>query len=273
MVVLRTKGIRMGVPYRVAETIVWPTMMATTKREWRGQENLGRHGEGKVLAVNHISAFDPLVIVHFVHDSGRPPRILAKQSLWDVPVLGPLLTSTGQIPVSRETDPSASLARAEQAIGRGEAIIVYPEGTITRDPGLWPMSGRTGALRLALETGAPLIPIAQWGAQEVLAPYAKRLRLLPRKVVQVTAGAPLDVDDLRGQPITREVLEVGTNRLMDVITAMLASIRREPAPAHRLDWAAERRRAAGNDPAGYEDARNDAAGSERNEPAGNEEER
>ena len=246
MVVLRTRGIRMGAPYRVAETILWPSLMGSTKRQWSGQENLGRIGDGMVLAVNHISSFDPLVIVHFIHDAGRPPRILAKHSLWEIPVFGPLLTSTGQIPVSRNIDPTAALADAEAAIGRGEAVLVYPEGTITRDPGLWPMSGKTGAVRLALETGAPLVPMAQWGAQEILPPYTKKLRLVPRKVVSVTAGPPLDIDDLRGQPITRELLDLGTNRLMDAITGLLETIRGETAPAHRLDWAAERKRAAGS---------------------------
>lgn len=240
MVVLRTRGIAMGAPYRIAETILWPTLMATTKREWTGQENIGPLGEGKVLAVNHISTFDPLVVVHYVHDLGRPPRLLAKDSLWKVPVLGPLLTSTGQIPVSRGSDSTAALAAAEAAIGRGEAIIVYPEGTITRDPGLWPMTGKTGALRLALETGAPLVPMAQWGAQVVLAPYSKKLRLLPPKVVQVTAGPPLDIDDLRGRPITAELLEEGTTRLMDAITSLLEGLRGERAPSQRLDWKAER---------------------------------
>ena len=244
MVVLRTRGIRMGAPYRVAETILWPSLMGGTKRQWSGQEHLGRHGQGMVLAVNHISSFDPLVIVHFIHDAGRPPRILAKHSLWDIPVLGPLLTSTGQIPVSRNIDPTAALADAEAAIGRGEAILVYPEGTITRDPGLWPMSGKTGALRLALETGKPLIPIAQWGAQEVMPPYEKKLKLFPRKTMHVTAGPAVNLDDLRGRTVDRELLEEGTNRLLDAITGLLEGLRGEKAPAERLDWAAEKRRRA-----------------------------
>ena len=238
------RGIRVGAPYRTAEAIVWPAMMALTRREWRGQEHLGRHGQGMVVAFNHISWFDPVVVLHFMHDSGRPPRLLAKDGLWDVPVLGPLMTSTGQIPVSRDVDPSKALAAAEDAIHRGEAIIVYPEGTITRDPDLWPMSGRTGALRLALETDAPLIPVAQWGAQRIMAPYTKELKLLPPKLIQVTAGPPAPIDDLRGQPITKELLEEGTNRLMDAITGLLEGIRGEQAPAQRLDWAAERARRA-----------------------------
>jgi 1-acyl-sn-glycerol-3-phosphate acyltransferase len=236
------RGIRVGAPYRTAEAILWPTMMALTRRDWRGQENLGKHGQGMVVAFNHISWFDPVVVLHFMHDSGRPPRLLAKDSLWDVRVLGPLMQSTGQIPVSRDADPSKALAAAEEAIRGGEAIIVYPEGTITRDPGLWPMSGRTGALRLALETEAPLIPVAQWGAQRIMAPYTKELKLLPPKLVQVTAGPPVPIDDLRGRPITKDLLDEGTNRLMDAITGILEGLRGEQAPEQRLDWAAERAR-------------------------------
>lgn len=238
------RGIRVGAPYRTAEAILWPTMMALTRREWRGQENLGRHGQGMVVAFNHISWFDPAVVLHFMHDSGRPPRLLAKDGLWDVAVLGRLMTSTGQIPVSRDADPARALAAAEDAIRGGGAIVVYPEGTITRDPGLWPMSGRTGAFRLALQTGAPLVPVAQWGAQRIMAPYTKELKLLPPKLIQVTAGPPVAIDDLRDQPITKDLLEEGTNRLMDAITGLLEGIRGEKAPEQRLDWAAERARRA-----------------------------
>ena len=61
----------------------------------------------------------------------------------------------------------------------GECVVVYPEGTITRDPDLWPMVGKSGAARIALATGCPVIPIGQWGAQEVLAPYAEEARPVP----------------------------------------------------------------------------------------------
>ena len=58
----------------------------------------------------------------------------------------------------------------------GECVVVYPEGTLTRDPDLWPMTGKSGAARIALETGCPVIPVGQWGAQELLPPYAKQAR-------------------------------------------------------------------------------------------------
>jgi 1-acyl-sn-glycerol-3-phosphate acyltransferase len=235
---------RLGPAYRTAEAILWPPMMAITRREWRGAEHLGQHGEGIVVAPNHISWFDPIVMAHFLHDNGRPPRYLAKHSVFEIPVVGGLIRGCEQIPVTRDADPSTSLAAAEAAIRAGECVVVYPEGTITRDPGLWPMSGRTGAIRLALETGAPLVPVAQWGAQEVMPPYAKQFKALPRKLMRVTAGPPLELDDLRGRPITKELLDEGTDRLMAAITGLLEQIRGERAPDHRLDWAAERTRLA-----------------------------
>lgn len=237
-----TRAIRLGASYRTAEALLWPPMMALTRRDWQGQEHLGAHGQGLVVSPNHISWFDPLVIAHFLHDNGRPPRFMGKQSVFDVPVVGPLITGAGQIPVTRDRDPAKALAAAEAAVRAGECVIMYPEGTITRDPDLWPMSGRTGALRLALRTGSPLVPIAQWGAQEVMAPYARHFRILPPKLMQVRAGPPVDIEDLRGRPITKDLLGEGTERLMAAITGLLEQIRGQRAPAHRLDWAAERAR-------------------------------
>ena len=74
--------------------------------------------------------------------------------------------------------------------------MVYPEGTITRDPDLWPMTGKSGAARIALATGCPVIPVGQWGAHQLLAPYSKKPDLFPRKKIIVLAGDPVDLSDL-----------------------------------------------------------------------------
>ncbi len=242
--VLKTLNMSLGVPYRSVELVAWPWAMALTRRDWRGQEHLGRHGQGIVVAPNHISWIDPLVMAHFLHDSGRPPRFMGKQSVFEVPVVGQIIKGAGQIPVAREADPAKALAVAVEAVRKGECLVMYPEGTLTRDPHVWPMKGRTGALRVALAAEAPLIPIAQWGANKIMAPYAKELWLLPPKLIQVRVGPPVDIDDLRGKRITKTLLEEGTGRLMDAITSMLADIRGETPPAERLDWAAERKRQA-----------------------------
>jgi 1-acyl-sn-glycerol-3-phosphate acyltransferase len=121
------------------------------------------------------------------------------------------------------------------AVRAGKGVAIYPEGTLTRDPDLWPMRGKTGAARVALETQCPVIPVATWGAHEVLAPYSKRLRLLPRTTMKVRAGAPVALDDLYGREITTEVLLEATARIMAAITAELEVLRGEKAPVVRFD--------------------------------------
>jgi 1-acyl-sn-glycerol-3-phosphate acyltransferase len=232
-----------------AVVLLRPWLMMFTKRDWRGIENLrsevlsdGRQ-VGIVVAANHISYFDPLECAHYLYDNGRLPRFMGKHEVFELPVIGPIITGAGQIPVYRETEDAANAIRAAiEAVNLGECVVIYPEGTISRDPDLWPMTGKTGAARIALMTGAPLIPLAQWGAQEVVRPYAKELRLIPRKVMQVMAGPPVDLDDLRGRPIDAEVLDIATTRLMAAITAQLEILRGAKAPVERYDLKAHQAR-------------------------------
>jgi hypothetical protein len=109
-------------------------------------------------------------------------------------------------------------------------VIVYPEGTATRDPDLWPMVGKTGAARLALTTGAPVIPIAQWGAQEILPYGSKKPRLFPRKTVRMAAGPPVDLSAYAGQRLGASTLRAATADIMADITALLANIRLQTPP-------------------------------------------
>lgn len=206
--------------------------MSCTKRDWRGQEQLDVSG-GVVVAMNHLSWFDPFVAGHFVHDQGRQVRFLAKAEIFKIPGLGSVLKSAGQIPVKRKDSEAAagSLKLAMEAVRNGECIVIYPEGTLTRDPNLWPMSAKTGAARIALTTGAPIIPAAQWGPQAVLKPYGKMLKLFPRKTMKVWAGNPVDLSDLHGKPITTAVLREATDRIMREVTNLLAQQRGEEAPA------------------------------------------
>jgi 1-acyl-sn-glycerol-3-phosphate acyltransferase len=216
-------------------TVLRRPLALVTKRDWSGGENIPREG-GCVLAVNHVSEFDPLPFAHFVYENGRVPRFLGKAEVFGVPVVGHILRSAGQIPVYRKTvDASKAFSAAVAAVNRGEAVIVYPEGTISRDPGLWPMTGRSGAARIALTTRRPVIPCAQWGPQEVLAPYARRPHLFPRKLMRMRAGAPLDLSDLDGKSLTPELLATATERIMAAITVLLEEIRQETAPSERFD--------------------------------------
>jgi len=219
-----------GFAYRVIEGTLRPLLMVITKRDWRGTEHLLAPG-GVILAMNHLSYFDPLVSAHFCNDNGRPPRFLAKAELFKVPVIGSLLTGAGQIPVHRgSADAASSLKAGIEAVQRGECIVVYPEGTLTKDPDFWPMDGKTGVARIALKSGCPVIPAAQWGPQEVINPRTKSIRPFPRKTMHVWAGPAVDLDDLRDQPMTASVLREATARIMNAITAILAEQRNEEPP-------------------------------------------
>ncbi len=226
---------RRGVAFTIGVAIVKPTLLALTRRDWSGGEHVPRSG-GAVLVANHASHLDPLTFAHFVHEQGRVPRYLAKAALFDVFFAGWVLRSSGQIPVHRmTTDASRAFDAAVSAVAAGKLVVVYPEGTLTRDPDLWPMVGRTGAARIALSAGVPVIPAAQWGAHEILYPYSTRPRLVPRHTIHVTAGPPVDLDDLRGQAITSELLRRATERIMAAITGLLEEIRDEQAPPTRFD--------------------------------------
>jgi 1-acyl-sn-glycerol-3-phosphate acyltransferase len=164
---------RIGFWYRLTVSIVQPLSMLLTRREWRGAENIPAQG-GVIVAANHLSYVDPMTFGHFVYASGRTPRFLAKSSLFEVPVFKYLVRGAGQIPVYRGTDDAAAaLSAGVDALRRGECLLIYPEGTATRDPDCWPMQARTGVARLALTSGAPVVPAAQWGPQE-LWPYPTR---------------------------------------------------------------------------------------------------
>jgi len=228
--------VAIGPWYLFCVALLRPWLLLLTKRDWRGHKNLRVHGEGIVVAVNHTSWFDPLATAHFIYDAGRPPRFLGKVAVFDVPLLGRILRGAGQIPVYRETrEAVAAVTAAVAAVEAGECVVVYPEGTITRDPGLWPMTGKTGAARISLVTGAPVVPLAVWGPQAVIGPYRKEFRILPRKTMHAWAGAPVDLDDLRGRPLDSETLRTATDRIMAAVTELLEQIRGEAAPAIRFD--------------------------------------
>ena len=243
----KRSGKRLGPWYTLAIVLLRPALVVLTRRDWRGAENLRAEvradgsQEGIVVCVNHISWFDPLESAHYLFDNGRPPRYLGKESVFRVPFVGRVIRGAGQIPVYRETvDAANSVRDAITAVRAGECVVIYPEGTISRDPGLWPMKGKTGAARVALMSGAPLIPVAQWGAQDVIGPYRKEFRILPRKLMQVRAGEPVDLDDLRGRELDTATLQAATERIMAAITGLLEQIRGEIAPVERFDIKAYR---------------------------------
>ncbi|WP_417218673.1 lysophospholipid acyltransferase family protein [Arthrobacter sp.] len=214
--------------------IARPLMNLLMAKTWMGFEKLP--AGGFIACPNHVTEIDPVVVGHAFYNHGRLPRYLAKESLFRVPVIGKALRASRQIPVTRSSSSAnRSLAVAREVLDAGDVIIIYPEGTLTRDPDEWPMRGRTGAARLALQTGAPVVPIAHWGAQQVLPRYGKSLRIFPRKRVRVLVGAPVDLSDLRGQPMTRTALNEATTRIMDALTDGVAELRGETPPTTRWD--------------------------------------
>jgi 1-acyl-sn-glycerol-3-phosphate acyltransferase len=231
--------------WNLAVGVLKPPLLAAVSRTWIDGEKIPATG-GCLVVFNHISHADPLMAAHFVYDHGRLPRYLAKSTLFKNPALGGFLRGVGQIPVERLTrNAIGAYDVAVAAVRSGECVVVYPEGTLTRDPDLWPMTGKSGAARIALATRCPVIPVGQWGSQDLLAPYALKPDLLPRKRVIMKAGDPVDLSDLFDRPQTPQVVTETTDRIMAALTTQVADIRGEPAPLERFDP-----RAAGVKPIG-----------------------
>jgi 1-acyl-sn-glycerol-3-phosphate acyltransferase len=220
--------------FRAAAVVLKPLLILIGRRDWRHGDRIPPTG-GIVVAVNHISKIDPLMLAHLLYNHHRLPRFLAKDGLFRIKVIGGVMRATGQIPVAREGEAAVAFAAAVDAVKNGEAVMFYPEGSITRDPGGWPMRGKTGAARVALMSGAPLIPIGQWGAQNTLPAYSGKPSLLPRHVAHYNVGNPVDLDDLRGKEITSDVLHEATDRMMAAIAELVGEIRGEAPPAERFD--------------------------------------
>nr|WP_103337536.1 lysophospholipid acyltransferase family protein [Amycolatopsis sp. CA-126428] len=220
-----------GAWYSFAIEVVWQFLVQTTRFRVRGSHHIPKSG-GVLVASNHLSFADPTTLTAFCLASGRVPRYLAKASLWKLPVVGRVMRSGRHIPVYRGAATAAEAYRDLVASVRaGECVAIFPEGTFSNDPDGWPMRGKTGVVRAALETGAPVIPVANWGTHHLLPSTAKLPRGLPRKTVELVAGPPVDLSDLAGLPRTREVLEEATARIMAAVTALLEGIRGEERPA------------------------------------------
>jgi len=227
--------------------IVVPLVGLLARVEIIDGEKLPREGP-YVLAPSHSTEFDPLIVAVAVWRMGRAPRFMAKESLFRVPVLGWALRATGMVPVARSSSMSAArqtIEASELLVEHGRGVIVYPEGTLTRDPDLWPMRGKTGAVRLALADGIPLIPMAHWGGQDILPRYGK-LSLWPlRRRVRVIVGDPVDLSEFSGSTAPPAVLMTATDRLMSDISQLLARLRNEPAPPQRWNPADHGQRETG----------------------------
>ncbi len=224
--------------WRFFAALVVPFILLVGKYRIQNAERIPRSGPF-IMAANHVTDFDPLVTAYTLWHHGRVPHYLAKASLFRVPIVGWAFRSTGQVAVDRGArGQQSTIAQGQRIITEGLALVIYPEGTLTRDPDLWPMRGKSGAVRLALETGVPLIPAAHWGAQKILPRWSKRFRLFPRKPVDIVIGEPLDMSRWAGQPLDAKNLREATVFVMDAITALVEQLRGESAPEERWDPAA-----------------------------------
>ena len=224
--------------YRCAGNLLRPLYHLPMKIEIQGAEKLPQEG-GFIVVSNHLTMVDPITAAYPLFRAGILPRFLAKESLFRAPLLGWLMRQCAHIPVARgSAHAGQSLLVAQQVLEAGGAVLIFPEGTLTTDPELWPMSSKTGAARLALATGAPIYPLAHWGDQNFLDQEGKVHWAWPRHRVKVVIGDRIDVSDLQtpqettGRPSHKQLKEL-TNRMLDSLTSLLEEIRQEKAPSGR----------------------------------------
>lgn len=192
-----------------------------------------------ILAPNHHSELDPVLMGVATWYAGRAPRFMAKESLFRIPVFGRLLRASGQIPVTRDVRKGnqAAMEAARSLVETGRGVIVYPEGSLTRDPDLWAMRGKNGAIRLALAEGIPVYPVAHWGAQQVMPRYGK-FRLTFRQRIDVLIGEPLDLAPYRDRRASASAMNEASALLMTRINELLGELRGARPPAELHDPAA-----------------------------------
>ncbi|MEA2476838.1 MAG: hypothetical protein QOF16_1550 [Actinomycetota bacterium] len=211
----------METTYNLAKGILKPWLHTWFRWHIEGLEHIPREGPA-ILAMNHIAYLDPLAAAYVVDRVKRVPRFLAKSELFEDKKIGWVLKGAKQIEVKRGSrDAPMALDNALAALTAGELIVVFPEGTVTRDPDLNPMEAKTGTARMALASKVPLIPCAVWGTANVWPKgYAKRWR--PRQDILVRVGPPMEVSGDPNDPEDWKRLGVD---LMQNISVLLASLR------------------------------------------------
>lgn len=217
--------------YRLAARgAIIPFLRAVSRQHVEGTENIPSEG-GFIAVANHLTDLDSLTAMRAFVDADVPVYSLTKATLFKVPVLGAILRAGGQIPVQRGTrDAARSLEAARKVLAEGGAIMIFPEGTLSRDPLQWPMVAKTGAARLAMVSGAPVVPVGQWGAQDVLHTYGKVFHPFPRKEVRVKIGTPLDLSRFGSDTQDHEAVRQCTAAMMEAITHLVEDLRGEKAP-------------------------------------------
>jgi 1-acyl-sn-glycerol-3-phosphate acyltransferase len=190
-----------------------------------------------IVVANHTSLADGVLLAIAGRRLGRPFRMLGTAGIIEAPVLKFFFRRLGYIPVRRRSsNPGDALAPAAAALAAGEVIAMYPEGRITRERRFWPERSKTGAVRLALQTGVPIVPVATVGAERVVGRKRKLLRLatnvLIRPSVRMRVGHPIDVRSLVAdyEHPTPDEVRHAADTVMAVLVQMVEHLRGEEAP-------------------------------------------
>lgn len=222
--------------------------LEATRRSVRGGGDDGRLPGGPLIVVsNHTSYADGVLLALACRERGRSLRLLATAGVFRTPVLGPVVRSLGFIPVHRgSADAADALDAAAEALAAGEAVGLFPEGRLTRHPGHWPERSKTGAVRLALRTGAPVVPVAMEGAHEVVGrgghlPRTLRNLVLPPEV-RVLVGPAVDVasllapgEDPGDEAAVRRLSDEVMGRLIDLLEVLRGQEAEHAVGAPRAD--------------------------------------
>ena len=224
------------IAYRFAAHVVHAFLNLLVRRDWDGFASLPKTGPA-ILVFNHLSSFDAFVVADYVLYHGRFPFFLAKASLFDVPVLKYFLRAIDQIPVYRGTDQAGdALAEAKHRLAMGKIVVIFMEGTTCRDPKLWPFAAKTGAARLALDSGAPVIPVGQWGVSTLCPDNAGPQRApepIPRPWVHFRCGRPVDLSAFGRDATDRAAVRGATTTILDALVRQVEVARGQKAPAQR----------------------------------------
>jgi 1-acyl-sn-glycerol-3-phosphate acyltransferase len=217
---------------RLCVMVIYPLDALLFRIRWHHLDRMPEKGP-VLIVINHVSQIDTLLMARLIWQSGRIPRFMIKSGVFQVAGLGNIMRGSKQIPVDRGTQEAArSLELAAEALNRGEAVIIYPEGSTTKDPDQWPMQAKTGLARLVqLAPHVPVVPIGQWGAQRYRLRDGTRLGRRPlRPLAQAILGEPMDMSAVAELPASQTTLRKVTDQIMTAVRDQVAELRHEPAP-------------------------------------------
>jgi 1-acyl-sn-glycerol-3-phosphate acyltransferase len=234
--------------YAIAAAVVGAVATSVSTWELEKRRDVERRGGqtlptgGVIVIANHTSLADGVFLALVGQRLGRPLRLLGTAGIIEAPVLKVLFKKLGFIAVHRtSTNPASALEPAANALRAGEAIALYPEGRITRNSKQWPERAKTGAVRLALLTGAPIVPVASVGIDQVMGRKKHQMvfqlvkNLVKRPKVRIQVGDPIDVRKVIGigptTEATNDEVRLAADEVSRQLIAMLETMRGEQSPS------------------------------------------